>query len=98
MKAMTIRTSLIITEMDRWLAKLIGLILTFLLPFIFTVLPHHMIAWIERQGDRGRRILCLLMCFGGGIFLATYLLHMGPEVRQTDKASHMPVIQCLFAL
>jgi len=67
-------------EMDRWLAKLIGLILVFLLPFVFTLLPHHMIGWIERQGDRGKQILCLLMCFGGGIFLATYLLHMGPEV------------------
>lgn len=67
--------------MDRWLAKLISLILTFVLPFIFTVLPHHMKGYMDRQGSRGKRILCLLMCFGGGIFLATYLLHMGPEVR-----------------
>jgi len=70
-------------------AKLIGLLLTFLLPFIFTLLPHHMIQWIERHGDRGKRILCLLMCFGGGIFLATYLLHMGPEVRQADKTYYV---------
>ena len=69
--------------MERWLAKLIGLILTFLLPFIFTVIPHHMIACIDRHGNRGRRVLSLLMCFGGGIFLATYLLHMGPEVSLT---------------
>jgi len=68
--------------MDRWLAKLIGLILTFLLPFIFTVIPHRMAGWIERYGNCGRRIICLLMCFGGGIFFATYLLHMGPEVWQ----------------
>jgi len=71
--------------MDRWLAKLIGLILTFLLPFIFTVLPHHdVVRCIERQGisNRGERVLCLLMCFGGGVFFATYLLHMGPEVQQ----------------
>jgi len=67
-------------EMDRWLAKLIGLVLTFLLPFIFTVLPHH----VEREISRGKCIICLLMCFAGGIFFATYLLHMGPEVRQTD--------------
>jgi len=78
-----------ITEMHRWLAKLIGLILTFLFPFIFTLIPHHMTGWIERQGDRGKRILCLLMCFGGGIFLATYLLHMGPEVRQDDKTFYV---------
>jgi len=78
--------------MDRWVAKLIGLILTFVLPFIFTVIPNRMTGWIERQGNRGQRILSLLMCFGGGIFLATYLLHMGPEVRQGDNflcASHL---------
>jgi len=85
-----LQTLFIIAEMDRWLAKLIGLILTFLLPFIFTVIPHHMIGCIERQGDRGKRILSLLMCFGGGIFLATYLLHMGPEVRQADKPFYVP--------
>jgi len=66
--------------MDRWLAKLIGVVLVFVLPFAFTVLPHHMKRCMERHGTRGRRILCLFMCFGGGIFLATYLLHMGPEV------------------
>jgi len=53
-----------------------------------------MAGWIEQQGDRGKRILCLLMCFGGGIFLATYLLHMGPEVRQDDKtSSYISIIQ-----
>ena len=83
-----------ITEMERCVAKLLGLILTFLLPFIATVLPYYMAGWIEQQGDRGKRILCLLMCFGGGIFLATYLLHMGPEVRQDDKtSSYISIIQ-----
>jgi len=68
--------------MYRWLAKLIGLVLAFLLSFIFTVLPHH----VERRvGHRGERILCILLCFTGGVFFATYLLHTAPEVR---RASH----------
>jgi len=57
-----------------------------------------MIGWIERQGDRGKRILCLLMCFGGGIFLATYLLHMGPEVRQADTAFYVKYIFHLYSI
>jgi len=73
--------------MDRWLAKLIGLVLVFVLPFAFTVLPHHMKRCMERHGTRGPRILCLFMCFGGGIFLATYLLHMGPEVCRLPRAA-----------
>ena len=80
--------------MDRWLAKLISLILIFLLPFIFIVIPHHMIGWIEIKGNRGKRILCLLMCFGGGIFLATYLLQMGPEVWQRYEMFYVTTIQC----
>jgi len=74
--------------MDRWLAKLIGLILAFLLPFISTVLPHH----VQCQVSRAERILCHLLCFAGGIFFATYLLHMAPEVH--NFAMHLFSLFC----
>lgn len=67
--------------MHRWEAKVVGIIITFVLPMFFTILPHFLAGYIERKGKRGERVLCLLMCYGGGIFFGTFLLHMGPEVR-----------------
>jgi len=61
-------------------AKLLALIGTFVLPFLCTVLPNKVSGFITKKGDAGKRALSCLMCFGGGIFFGTYLLHMGPEV------------------
>jgi len=67
--------------MDRWVVKLFALVGTFLLPLICTLLPYKVSGYIARRGTSGKQMLSYLMCFGGGIFFGTYLLHMGPEVQ-----------------
>lgn len=68
--------------MERWVAKFLALIGTFVLPLICTVLPYKVSDWLARRDNGGQHLLSYLMCFGGGIFFGTYLLHMGPEVRK----------------
>lgn len=67
--------------MERWEAKLISLIVTLVVPFALTILPYWVSPWITSKGAKGERIMCYLMCFGGGIFFGTFLLHIAPEVR-----------------
>ncbi|ESO04606.1 hypothetical protein HELRODRAFT_191647 [Helobdella robusta] len=67
--------------MERWVIKVFTLMGTFLLPLFSTLLPYRLSHCIDQRGQAGKRILSYLMCFGGGIFFGTYLLHMGPEVR-----------------
>lgn len=66
--------------MERLSAKVLSLAIAFILPLIFTILPHFVSGIIERNARRGERMLGYMLCFGGGIFLGTYLLHMAPEV------------------
>lgn len=68
--------------MERWEAKLVGLIVTLIIPFVMTILPYWVSPWILSKGAKGERVMCYLMCFGGGIFFGTFLLHMAPEVRE----------------
>ena len=67
--------------MERWLAKLITNILCFIILTGFTALPIKTASFFKRKGETGTFILSLIMCFGGGILLATYLLTMIPEIR-----------------
>jgi solute carrier family 39 (zinc transporter), member 1/2/3 len=66
--------------MERWVAKVIAIIVTFLVPFIATLVPYPMSGWIRSKGKFGEQIINRLMCYGGGIFFGTFLLHIGPEV------------------
>ena len=67
--------------MERWLAKVITNILCFFILAGFTALPIKVAPYFKRKGETGKYILSLIMCFGGGILLATYLLTMIPEIR-----------------
>lgn len=67
--------------MERWQAKLVALLGTFVLPLLATLLPYKLSDYVAKKGDVGKRVLSCLMCFGGGIFFGTYLLHMAPEVQ-----------------
>jgi len=73
--------------MSRWLVKLFALLGTFLLPLICTLMPYKVSGYIAKRGASGKQLLSYLMCFGGGIFFGTYLLHMGPEVQTILKDS-----------
>lgn len=68
--------------MERWVAKLIALIIIFLVTFLGTLLPIKVTKYFERQGRYGLVLISYMMCFGGGVFFAIYLLHMSPDVHQ----------------
>lgn len=67
--------------MERWLAKLIALVVIFVIVFAFTLLPIKVSRTFIRKGEKGKRIISCFMCFGGGVFLGVYMIHMAPDVR-----------------
>ncbi len=67
--------------MERWTAKVLAIIGIFILPLICTLLPIKVHDFFIKKGRKGEKLLSWMMCFGGGVFFATYILHMGPEVR-----------------
>ncbi|CAD5125616.1 unnamed protein product [Dimorphilus gyrociliatus] len=64
-----------------------ALILICLIQIVFVHLPIKIFQYFKQLGDRGTKAICLMKCFGGGIFLGIYLLHMAPEVRQLLEQS-----------
>ena len=66
--------------MERWEAKIVAIVVSFVLPFICTLLPYPMASYVESKGKLGKLVINRLLCFGGGVFFGTFLLHMGPEV------------------
>ena len=75
--------------MERWVGKVLALGGSFVLPFVCTLLPYKVHGCVSQRGDGGKRILSLLMCFGGGIFFGTFLLHMGPDMRSLVRQALM---------
>lgn len=61
---------------------MIALIIIFLVTFFGTLLPIKVTKYFERQGRKGLVLISYMMCFGGGVFFAIYLLHMSPDVHQ----------------
>ena len=61
--------------MQRYVAKIITLGLIFIIPFICTLLPYKLHGIFEKKGEKGKKILSCLMCFGGGVFFVA-ILHM----------------------
>ena len=68
--------------MERWHAKVLALLILFCTVLIATLLPIKVTKYFVRQGRRGQLVLSYFMCFGGGVFLSTYALHMAPDVRE----------------
>ncbi|KAI0238622.1 hypothetical protein LSAT2_010668 [Lamellibrachia satsuma] len=67
--------------MQRYEAKIVSLFIIFGCILGAMLLPIRVAGAIARRGERGRLVLGGISCFSGGIFLATYLLDMAPEVR-----------------
>ncbi|ELU04250.1 hypothetical protein CAPTEDRAFT_38990, partial [Capitella teleta] len=59
--------------------KVIALFGMFLIIFLCMILPIKVSRIITATGDKSSRILGILRCFAGGVFLGTILLHMIPE-------------------
>ena len=73
--------------MDRITAKILSLILLFLIIFICTILPIWVSKWVEKKGEKGLLVISVLTCFGGGVFLGAYLMHLHPEARHILEES-----------
>lgn len=68
--------------MERWIVKLLALIIIFIVTETMTLLPIKVSGVFVRMGATGMRIISYLMCFGGGVFLGLYMLHMSPDVKE----------------
>ena len=73
--------------MERWVAKVLALIIIFVVVFVFTVLPIKVSAIFARYGARDQMFLSYMMCFGGGVFLCVYMMHMAPDARRIINAA-----------
>lgn len=67
--------------MDPLAAKLLSLVIIFAVSFLCSLLPIKVAVVFEKLGNKGDLVLSVLMCFGGGVFFSTFLLHMLPESR-----------------
>ncbi|GLH05658.1 Uncharacterized protein GBIM_11230 [Gryllus bimaculatus] len=83
-------------------AKWIVLVTLFLLTFIFSMLPLKLLKAFHETADpvkryRYGRIISLLSCFAAGVFMATCLLDLFPEVDDIlQKAMTSPNINTSF--
>lgn len=91
--------------MNRLHAKLITAFLSFVIPFGCTLLPIKVSEFFNRKGRTGQIVLSGLMCFGGGVFFGTFMLHMAPESRDIlyvailkEKNITYPVADLIMAL
>lgn len=78
--------------MDIYVAKGIVLLSLFILTFVFSMLPSFLIKKLNDAIDpsehsRYARIISLLSCFAAGVFMATGLLDLFPEVQDNFKVS-----------
>ena len=61
-------------------SKALTMFLTGIIPIGLGLLPLKIGKWLNAENIRHQIIVSSLLCFGGGILLATSLLHMLPEV------------------
>ncbi|XP_037801051.1 zinc transporter ZIP3-like [Penaeus monodon] len=68
--------------MELLTTKIIALTLMGVLSLFFGLLPLRMKAYIHHASKKRERIVSCLLCFGGGVLLATVFTHMLPETRE----------------
>jgi len=66
--------------MERWQCKLVAFYVMMVVMLAATLTPFRVVAFVRRQGERGKSIILTLTCFTGGVFLGTVLLFLVPEV------------------
>lgn len=81
--------------MEVWSAKVFALVLLFVVVLVFGLLPIKLLSVVRRSRSQaagpGKRscaemFIDALSCFGGGVFLATSLLHLLPDVRSAIES------------
>jgi len=62
-----------------WL-KVLAACMVFVLILIPAILPLKVADWFMSRGERGQWYMSIIGCFGGGVFMGAYLIHLMPEV------------------
>jgi len=75
---------------DRRLTKILCLVIAFVVETTFTALPIVVSGWFYKRGENGLMALRVLRCFGGGVFLGNFLLHVTPEVIHLIEDAGLP--------
>lgn len=70
-------------------AKIACMVLTGVVPVILGLIPLKVGRYINAENIRHQVIVSCLLCFGGGILLATSMLHMLPEVNLLVFHTHL---------
>jgi zinc transporter 1/2/3 len=89
--------------MELVVAKIIALVLLGLVSILIGFLPVTLRRWIDTSPGAGRNwswkntLVSFLLCFGGGVIMATSLVHILPEVRKNCDFS-LSGLEILFNL
>lgn len=75
-------------------AKLWSIFLIGIGSFVVGIVPTCFIK--RRNGVQKKLLLSVLLCFGGGVLLATSLLHMLPETRESLPHYAELILSCGF--
>ena len=67
--------------MDRVIAKVLSICLLFICLLVSALLPIKLDRWVNQKGEAGLLVISVLTCFGGGVFLGAYLMHLHPKAR-----------------
>ena len=73
--------------MDLLGTKITTLCLMFAIILLFFLLPIAVGKSILKKGAKGQFVLDCITCFGGGVFLGIFMLHMTPEIRELLEES-----------
>ena len=71
--------------MEVWLAKVVALVSMLCVTLISGLSPIAVMVWLNKTVGMSARltsVLNALNCFAGGVFLATSMLHLLPDVRK----------------
>ena len=75
--------------MQLLLSKFLAMIISSGIILVCFLIPIRVSTFVERTEGKGRWFLRACTCFGGGVFLGTYMLFMRPEVRTLLEESLM---------
>lgn len=70
------------TTMELLTVKIIALTLLGVFSLFFGLLPLRLRKALAKETKKRERIVSCLLCFGGGVLLATVFTHMLPETRE----------------
>ena len=66
-------------------AKVVALILLFIIPAVLGIIPLFFNQERLRRQQSRRTLLSCLLCYGAGVLFSTCIIHIMPEVRSPNR-------------